>query len=88
MGYAGRMTTPRTHKTLTAFLDGRNASAFAREIGISQPYLVQIAAGERTPSLEVAQRIATATDGAVNVRSWPKLARLLDAAASIERGAA
>jgi DNA-binding XRE family transcriptional regulator len=50
---------------------------WARRFGISRPYLYGLVDGERSPSLEVAQRIARATDGAVPVSSWPKLAALL-----------
>ena len=45
-------------------------SEFARDVGISAPYLSQILGGIRRPSLDVALRIAAATDGNVPVEAW------------------
>lgn len=56
-------------------------AAFAERVGISQPYLSQLEAGKRVPSLELAVRIERETDGAVLAVSWVSL---LD----VQRGAA
>ena len=63
-------------------------AAYATKLGISRPFLVDLLAGRRHPSLTKAQGIEKATGGAVPARDWPNVAKLLDAAASIERGAA
>jgi plasmid maintenance system antidote protein VapI len=68
-------------KTDTAKTRAEWADAF----GISRPYLHGLINGTRSPSVDVAVRIEAATGGAVPVRSWPRLAAVIDAA---ERGAA
>ena len=45
-------------------------SDFARSLGISAPYLSQILGGIRRPSLDVALRIASVTNGEVPVDAW------------------
>lgn len=49
---------------------GLTRSKFAEMVGISAPYLSQIIAEERTPSIQVALRIASLTDGKIPVESW------------------
>lgn len=53
---------------------------WAKCFRISRPYLYALADGSRQPSIEVASRIAAATDGAVPVTAWPKLAEIVRAA--------
>lgn len=45
-------------------------AAFADMLGISRGYLSEILSGEKTPGLELAVRIETATEGQVTARSW------------------
>lgn len=47
--------------------NGRTRSAFAREIGVSAPYMTQLCAAPPVywPSREVAERILKATDGEI-----------------------
>ena len=56
--------------TLKAFLEDKARGEFAKEIGISAPYLSQLANGTRTPSLRVAKKIEDATAGSVPVSAW------------------
>ncbi|HBT01608.1 MAG TPA: hypothetical protein DEB47_17530 [Citreicella sp.] len=53
---------------------------WARDFGISRPYLYQLIDGKREPSVEVALRIAAATGGAVPISTWPNIAKILEAA--------
>ena len=57
-------------------------SRFAEMIGVNQATISKLCAGAISPNLETAQKIATATNGAVPLDSWPKLAALLKAARS------
>lgn len=45
-------------------------AAFAQGVGVSKGYLTQLLTRTRTPSLDLAVRIETATDGIVPARSW------------------
>lgn len=70
-------------KTLSAYvetLDKPSKAAVAEHLGVSRPYLYGLLDGTRQPSLEVAQRIARATDGAVPITAWPNIAAILEAA--------
>lgn len=51
---------------------------WADDFGISRPHLIALIEGDRTPSLEAAQRIAAVTGGAVPIQSWPNIRKLLD----------
>lgn len=55
------------------------ATAWAERFGVSRPYLYSLLDGSRQPSLDVAIRIASATNGAVPLTSWPKLAKIVRA---------
>lgn len=48
----------------------------ARELGISRPYLYQLADGSREPSFELALLIEERTGGKVPVTGWPRFSRL------------
>jgi len=49
---------------------GIKRNEFARSVGISAPYLTQILAGRKRPSLDLAFRIEKATDGIVPASCW------------------
>lgn len=69
--------------TLSQHIKGqphKSLGLWARDFGISRPYLYALIDGSRNPSLEVAQRIATATCGEVPLESWPNLSAIIDAA--------
>lgn len=59
---------------------GKSLGEWAEGFGISRPYLYQLIDGERSPSLDVAKRIAAATDGEVPISVWPNIAKILNAA--------
>lgn len=50
--------------------DAETQSAFARKIGISRSYLSEIASGKKRPSLALAFKIESATEGAIPASSW------------------
>lgn len=49
---------------------GMSRTAWAKRLGISKSYLSDILNGNRTPSLELAGRISTLTEGQVSFESW------------------
>lgn len=49
---------------------GIKRNEFARSVGISAPYLTQILAGLKRPSLDLAFRIEKATNGIVPASCW------------------
>ncbi len=51
-------------------IGGHTRRDFARELGISQSYLSEIASGAKRPSLNVAFRIERETEGKVPASSW------------------
>lgn len=53
---------------------------WAKEFGISRPYLHALLNGQRHPSIDVAKRIAAATDGKIPVTAWPNIRAVVDAA--------
>lgn len=55
---------------LQEYLKGRRKGDFAKEIGVSGPYLSQIIHGVRRPSFDVMCRIEQATNGAVGLYAW------------------
>lgn len=63
---------------------GTSQRAFAERAGISPSFLNEVLRTTKEPGLEMAQKIAAATDGAVSLAAWPKLAAVIAAA----RGAA
>jgi transcriptional regulator with XRE-family HTH domain len=63
---------------------GTSQRAFAEKVGVSPSFLNEILRTDKEPGLETAQRIATATDGAVAVSAWPRLAALIAAAREAE----
>lgn len=67
---------------------GKTHAEWAECFGISRPYLYALVDGSRQPSLDVAKRIAAATDGSVPITSWPNIAKIADELRSDERGAA
>lgn len=60
------MTQLRTHLEQNSI----SQADMARRVLISRPYMSQIVAGQKTPSLAVAVRIERETKGAVPVSSW------------------
>jgi DNA-binding phage protein len=58
----------------------RSMSEWAREFGITRPYLHMLLSGDRMPSVSTAIRIEHATGGKVGVTAWPNLAAVVDAA--------
>lgn len=63
---------------------GTSQRAFAERAGISPSFLNEVLKETKEPGLEMAQKIASATEGAVSLAAWPKLAAIIAAA----RGAA
>jgi DNA-binding transcriptional regulator YdaS (Cro superfamily) len=56
---------------LKAWIDENTTQAkFAREVGMSESFLSGILAGTKRVSLEMAARIARATDGAVPIEAF------------------
>lgn len=55
---------------MQTFLQGRRKGEFAKEIGISAPYLSQILSGMKRPSYDLMVRIERATGGEVDLRCW------------------
>jgi transcriptional regulator with XRE-family HTH domain len=73
--------------TLSDFIKSqpqRSLADWAEDFGISRPHLHSLMNGDRNPSVVVAQRIASATGGAVPINHWPNISQLIEAA----RGAA
>lgn len=69
-GYAVSMQS--THPLmLWLVVHGVNRKAFAQDAGIGQPYLSDLIAGIKRPSLEVADRISAATGGAITAEHFP-----------------
>jgi len=65
-----------------------DVAVFARLVGVSQPYISQIANAKKNPSLEVALRIVDASKGKVTIRELPyqmKKKRQVAAATTIQR---
>lgn len=58
---------------------GRTNAEWAALLGVSRPHLHALLNGDRQPGMEVAQRIAAATSGAVPITSWSNIAALADA---------
>lgn len=67
---------------------GKTIAEWAECFGISRPYLYALVDGTRRPSLDVAKRIAAATDGSVPITAWPNFAKIADELRSNARGAA
>jgi plasmid maintenance system antidote protein VapI len=59
--------------TLKEYLEAKELkpSQFAASIGVEPSTIIRMANGERGPSLAMALRIETETDGAVTVQDWP-----------------
>jgi len=57
---------------LKAHIDssGLTRAAWAKRLGVSEPYLSQLINRRKTPSLEIAGRIERETGGAVPAMSW------------------
>ena len=49
---------------------GETQLIWAKRLGVSSPYLSDLIAGKKTPSLALAVRIEQETSGAVSVSSW------------------
>ena len=58
--------------SLHSYLAGKSQSAFAKEVGISQPYLSQILGGKRRPGYDLMLRIEEKTEGEVGLSSWSR----------------
>jgi plasmid maintenance system antidote protein VapI len=52
---------------------------WAEAFGISRPYLIALIKGDRTPGIDVAQRIERATGGFVRMASWPNIRAISEA---------
>jgi len=63
---------------------------FARREGISPSFLSEITAKDpdkrKSPSLAMAVKLEAATNGAVSVADWPKLAEVANAVHGLRRG--
>lgn len=69
--------------TLSAYIKGqpeKTMAEWADAFGISRPYLYGLADGSRNPSIDVAQRIASATANAVPLTAWPNISAVINAA--------
>lgn len=67
---------------LKKYVEQRDAASMretAEILGLSRPYLYDLIKGRREPTLDVAKKIAEATDGEVPLRSWPKFAAIAEA---------
>lgn len=51
---------------------GSECRKLAKRAGTTPYYLYMLALGHKLPSLQLAQRIASATKGAVGVNEWPE----------------
>lgn len=58
---------------------GETQAVWATRIGVSAPYLSALLAGRKEPSLRVAARIESLTDGRVRAASWVAAASQLPA---------
>ena len=67
--------TPGGAELLNEWLASQRRTDFAEHLGISLPYLSQLAHGHRVPSLPLAIRIERATGGAVPCRAWGQIER-------------
>lgn len=56
---------------------GTSQAAFAERVGISASFLSEILNGPKEPGPEMAQKIEAATNGAVPMSAWPRLAKLI-----------
>jgi transcriptional regulator with XRE-family HTH domain len=54
---------------------GTTARRIALDVGVSEPFVSDLRHGKRSPSIEVARRIAEVTRGGVPVESWPRLSQ-------------
>ena len=72
----------RPMMTLKTYLadTGTSQRAFAEKVGLSPSFVNEMLQGTKEPGLDTAQRIAAATDGAVALSSWPRLAAVIAAA--------
>jgi transcriptional regulator with XRE-family HTH domain len=62
----------RTHPlTLWLVINGVRRKEFAQDVGIGQPYLSELISGRKRPTLSVADRISTATGGAITAQHFP-----------------
>lgn len=58
--------------------------AFAEKVGLSASFVNEMLQGTKEPGLDTAQKIAAATDGAVPLSAWPRLAAVIAAAREAE----
>lgn len=73
----------RDMSTLSNYIKGhgeKTRAELAAAFGISRPHLYSLIDGTRQPSIAVAVRIASATNGEVPVTSWPNLNAVISAA--------
>lgn len=59
---------------------GTSQRAFAERVGLSASFVNEMLQGTKEPRLDTAQKIAAATDGAVALSAWPRLAAIIAAA--------
>lgn len=57
--------------TLWLVLNGLPRKAFCQDARIGEPYLSDLLAGKRRPSLAVVDRISAVTDGAITAEHFP-----------------
>lgn len=53
-------------------------TAWAKELGVSRPFLMGLLDGTRKPSPDVALRIQANTNGAVRVTDWPNIRAVIE----------
>lgn len=58
--------------TLSDYLEKKKVTAaeMAERVGVSREYISMLAAGKRTPSLEIAFKIERHSSGLVPVKTW------------------
>lgn len=64
----------------------KSMAAWAKDFGISRPYLYSLLNGSRNPSLDVARQISMATAGSVAITVWPNLSAVVRAARPAKNG--
>lgn len=57
---------------LDEFMDANSIpnTAMAEKLGVDESYISHLRSGRRTPSLKIASKIESTTDGKVRVTSW------------------
>lgn len=72
------MRNPEANERLRSWMteNGITQVTLAKRIGVSQASIAFYLLGNTTPRLDIQQKIADATEGAVPVSSWPVFKRV------------